>query len=121
MNLLSLALSIVLLQVYDRIVPNNAKETLVLLVAGVACALILETIIRLARTYVTGWAGACFEHYAGNAAMDSLLNADIASFEKEAAGVHLDRLSGVESMRDFYSSQVVLIFVDLPFSILFSS
>ena len=119
MNLLSLALPIVLLQVYDRIVPNNAKESLVLLVAGVACALILETIIRLARTYVTGWAGACFEHYAGNAAMDSLLNADIASFEKEAAGVHLDRLSGVESMRDFYSSQVVLIFVDLPFSILF--
>ena len=119
MNLLSLALPIVLLQVYDRIVPNNAKETLVLLVAGVACALILETIIRLARTYVTGWAGACFEHSAGNSALDALLNAEIASFEKEAAGVHLDRLSGVEAMRDFYSGQVVLIFVDLPFSILF--
>lgn len=119
MNVCSLALPIVLLQVYDRVVPNDAGHTLMLLVAGVGCALAFEAVVRFGRSYITGWAGACFEHNAGNAAVTNLLGADMASYEKEAAGVHLDRLRGLDALWDFYSSQVVLIFVDLPFAMLF--
>jgi hypothetical protein len=56
-NILALAMPLVLLQVYDRIIPNTAEGTLVLLVAGVATALFLEGCLRMGRSYVSGWMG----------------------------------------------------------------
>ncbi|MGB1027299.1 MAG: hypothetical protein ACPGYL_12140 [Rhodospirillaceae bacterium] len=54
LNVLSLALPLSLLQIYDRIVPNSSLETLALLVLGVLTALILEAVLRLTRSYATG-------------------------------------------------------------------
>ncbi|MEJ2121523.1 MAG: hypothetical protein P8Z76_12595 [Alphaproteobacteria bacterium] len=42
LNLLALVMPIVILQTYDRIVPNNSYETLLLLVVFVAGALVLD-------------------------------------------------------------------------------
>jgi ATP-binding cassette subfamily C protein LapB len=118
-NILSLALPVVLLQVYDRIIPNQATSTFALLVLGVGSALILDAILRLARAYITGWAGASFEHVAGCESVERLLDTDLASFERESSGVHLQRLAAVDTLRDFYGGQSMLILVDLPFAALF--
>jgi ABC-type bacteriocin/lantibiotic exporter with double-glycine peptidase domain len=48
-NLLGLALPLAILQVYDRIVPHGATATLTLLMTGIACALVLEAILRITR------------------------------------------------------------------------
>ncbi len=57
-TLLSLALPTMTLQVYDRILPNPGSGTLPVLVTGVCVAIILETVMRLGRAYMIGWAGA---------------------------------------------------------------
>ena len=57
-NVLSLALPIVLLQIYDRILPNEAIGTLSLLIFGLGVALILEALLRQGRSHLTSWAGA---------------------------------------------------------------
>src|SRR4249919_3253861 len=54
-NLLGLALPLGILQVYDRIVPHAAKSTLAYLVIGICCILVLETILRISRSYVIAW------------------------------------------------------------------
>ena len=54
-NLLGLALPLAILQVYDRIVPHVATATLTLLMAGIACALVLEAILRITRSHVIAW------------------------------------------------------------------
>lgn len=118
-NLLLLAFPLVVLQVYDRILPNQAYGTLMLLVFGVCVALVLDTILKTARAYVAGWAGAHFEHQIGIKSIEYLLYADIDKIESEAPGTHLDRLAGVDLVRDFYSSQASLLVVDLPFVIVF--
>ncbi|MCC8461476.1 MAG: hypothetical protein LN545_05780 [Candidatus Megaira endosymbiont of Carteria cerasiformis] len=56
-NLLSLALPIMVLQVYDRIMINHSVGTLTVLAIGVSLAIILEGILRIARAYTTSWAG----------------------------------------------------------------
>ncbi|MCK5069955.1 MAG: hypothetical protein KAR01_05420, partial [Desulfocapsa sp.] len=61
-NLLALAMPVMMLQTYDRILPSHGIGTLVLLISGVACAITLEIGLRLARSYLTGWSGAVFEH-----------------------------------------------------------
>ena len=54
-NVLSLALPVMLLQVYDRIIPNAASGTLALLVIGVGMALVLEAVFRVIRSYIGAW------------------------------------------------------------------
>jgi len=54
-NLLNLALPLAIVQVYDRIVPHSATETLVFLMIGVCCALMLEATLRVARSHVIAW------------------------------------------------------------------
>jgi ATP-binding cassette, subfamily C, bacterial LapB len=119
LNLLALALPIMILQVYDRIIPNNAKETLMLLIAGVGVALALEAFFRLARAYITAFNGAKFEHIAGCRAMNRTLGSELGEYESDATGVYLHRFNAIESLREFMSGSNILVFVDLPFAIIF--
>ena len=57
-NFLALALPLVILQVYDRILPNQATETLTLLVLGLVGVLILDTAMK-SRPRLHGWMGDC--------------------------------------------------------------
>lgn len=119
LNLLALALPIMILQVYDRIIPNSAADTLTLLVVGVGIALALEAFFRLARAYITAFNGAKFEHIAGCRAMFRTLGAKLSRYESEATGVYLHRFNAIESLRDFMSGSNLLVFIDLPFAVIF--
>lgn len=119
LNSLSLALPMVLLQVYDRIIPNVALNTLSFLIFGMLGVLVIDVILRTARSYLAGWLGAKFEHDMGCTAMAKLFRTELSELEKNSAGVHLDRLSAIDSVRDFYSSQAGLALVDLPFVLIF--
>lgn len=118
-NLFSLALPMVVLQVYDRIIPNQATSTLLLLVLGLFVVLILDSILKTARAHLAGWIGARFEHRIGMESVEKILQADPRAVEAEPPGRHLDRLAGVDLVRDFYSSQASIAIIDLPFVLLF--
>lgn len=118
-NILSLAMPLTLLQVYDRIIPNNASGTLAMLILGVASALLLEALLRLGRSWVSGWMGARFDHLAGCMAMERLLHSGVPDFERQGSGVHLERLNALGTLREFYAGQAILALVDLPFAVLF--
>ena len=119
LNVLSVALPVVILQTYDRVVPNEAMETLAMLIFGLAVVLVLDSALRAGRNYLTAWEAAQFEHKAGCRAVDRLLSANVGELEREAPGVHLDRLLAIETLRDFHSGQAKLLMVDLPFVTIF--
>jgi len=119
MNLLTLALPLVLLQVYDRILPNAALSTFALLVLGIGGALVLESLLKLGRSYITGWVSARFEHNAGVAALRRLLDAPLQEFERVGSGLHLERLGALNTVKDFYAGQALLSLLDLPFVVIF--
>ncbi|MGE4281772.1 MAG: ABC transporter transmembrane domain-containing protein, partial [Magnetospirillum sp.] len=119
LNVLGLALPMSLLQVYDRILPNHSTGTMVLLMTGVLGALILESILNFGRSYITGWVGARFEHKAGCSAINRLMTTGIDAFEKEGAGVHLERLNSLAQVREFYAGQALLTLLDLPFALIY--
>lgn len=118
-NLLSLGLPIVILQVYDRILPNQAYETLAVLILSLCVVLLLDGFFRSARSYLTGWTAARFEHMTACRMVDRLLGSPLAAFESNPPGVHLDRLQSVDQLREFYAGQARLIMIDLPFVVLF--
>ncbi len=118
-NLLALAMPLMMLQTYDRILPSHGIGTLVLLISGVTCAVVIEVGLRLARSYLTGWSGAVFEHKTACAAMSHLLNGDVQTFEKQGAGAYIQKMAAISRLRTFYSGQALMTMVDLPFVITF--
>jgi len=118
-NLLALAMPLTLLQVYDRIIPNSADGTLILLIVGVASALVMEALLRLGRSYVSGWMGARFDHLAGCSAIEKLLGVSIVDFEKIGSGMHLERVNALGPLKEFYAGQAILVLCDMPFAILY--
>ncbi len=118
-NVLALAMPLTLLQVYDRIIPNSADGTLILLITGVGAALILEAGLRQGRSYVSGWMGARFEHLAGVAAIERLLNVSIIDYERQGSGVHMERFNSLGPLKEFYAGQAILALCDIPFALLF--
>ncbi len=117
--MLGLALPIVILQVYDRILPYQATHTLTLLVVGLVVVLMMDGLLRVARGAITGWNAARFEHLASCRALDRLLAEPVGAFERVSPGAHLDRLSAINVLRDYHAGQARLLFLDLPFITLF--
>lgn len=118
-NILSLALPMVLLQVYDRLIPNQALNTLSILIVGLIIVLIMDALLRTARAYLVGWIGAKYEHETGCGAMKNIMHGNLSELESVASGEQLDRLNAIDSIRDFYGSQASLAIMDLPFVLLF--
>lgn len=115
LNLLSLALPIMTLQVYDRILPNPESGTLPILLVGVIFAILCETGLRLARAWMMGWNGAVYEHALSTAAMRRVLGADMARSQKTGVGEFLHRMSAISRLKDFESGYVAVTLADLAF------
>ncbi|CCH48893.1 ABC transporter transmembrane domain-containing protein [Pseudodesulfovibrio piezophilus] len=118
-NLLSLAVPIVLLQVYDRILPNSALSTAALLFLGAIVALVIEGIFRFMRTYILSLYGEFFEYSSALLAMRKLFECDLAQALNMGSGALKQRLADIASMREHYSGQTLLVMFDLPFTLLF--
>lgn len=117
-NLLSLAFPLFLLQVYDRIIPNNVISTLLLLMLGIMTAVLLDTALKIARSYTSMWSDAKLEHLLGCQTFEKLIRCKISDFEKKGTGFHLKRMQLLYQLRDFYSGQAIISIADIPFVIL---
>jgi ATP-binding cassette subfamily C protein LapB len=118
-NVLALGLPLVILQIYDRILPNRATDTLAMLLIGLVVVLLLDVSMKLARAYVVAWTAARYQYEIGVAAAERLLRAPSTVVEKQPPSVHLDRLNAIDALRDFYGGQSRLLLLDLPFVLLF--
>ena len=118
-NLLALTLPLVILQTYDRIIPNQSTDSLFLLVVGVCGALFLDAILRIARADLVGRAGTRFVHFMKCEAVGRLLNGRMQDIDRDEPGVHLERLTALDTLRDHHTGQVLVALVDLPFALIF--
>lgn len=118
-NILSLALPIMMLQVYDRIIPHQAYSTLLVLTAGVVVALACDGVLRTIRAWLTGWITSVQEHAASCTAVARLCHADMGAFNRQDTGTHLQNMTAISRLREFYSGQALTALVDLPFVVIF--
>lgn len=114
-NIVSLALPIMTLQVYDRILPNPGSGTMPVLIAGLCVAIILEAALRLCRAYIIGRSGASYEHLIACKAMHKMLNADLACLQNQSVGEYLQRMSAISKLRDFYNGYALITIAELVF------
>ncbi|MET0043781.1 MAG: ABC transporter transmembrane domain-containing protein, partial [Candidatus Thiodiazotropha sp. 6PLUC3] len=118
-NTLALAMPMVVLQVYDRIIPHQAFGTFMALMIGMLGVVVLEALLRIFRSAILAWNGARFEHRQSMDAMHRVLHTDTLAFNRETSGEYLNRLQSIEEINQFYSGQSMLLLMDFPFLILF--
>jgi len=118
-NILALALPLTLLQMYKRIIPNHSLSTLEVLIFGVVLAIILETLLRIIRSHIAEWLGARFEHIVSVEGLKHLMRVPLRVFMSEESGVFAEQLRAVSQVRDYYSGQVLMVILDLPFVLIY--
>lgn len=118
-SILSLALPVMTLQVYDRILPNPGSGTLPVLIVGVCVAVALEAMLRLSRAYILGWSGASYEHHLSCAAMNRILRSDLSRLTAIGIGENLNRMSAIGKLKDFHNGYAVATLSELAFVPLF--
>lgn len=114
-NLLGLALPLVVLQVYDRVLPNQAGETLFVLIAALAVVTVLDALLRIARAYLVGWTSVKHQMAISVEAVDRILHTPTQAIASERPSVHIDRLDSINALREFYGGNLHLLIIDLPF------
>lgn len=118
-NLLALAIPLVVLQTYDRLIPSGSRDTLAMMMVAIAVAIALDAGLRVGRAVLLSWSGMRFEHTQFMRVLEHLLHVDLAHFESRPRGAYLDQLHGLEQVREYYHGQSMLLLMDLPFVVLF--
>jgi ATP-binding cassette, subfamily C, bacterial LapB len=119
-NLLALGTSFFSMQVYDRVIPTQGLSTLVALSIGVFIAIVLEMILKIARSRI-------LDHASRN--MDISYSHDIFSrflqVRTDALPKSIGTLSGqlqsYGNVRAFISTAALYVLIDFPFSVIFLS
>ena len=118
-NVLALATSLFVMNVYDRVLPNNAEATLWVLATGVAIAIAFEAVARTLRGYLLDVVGRKVDLLLASQlfrqAMGMRMEARPAS-----AGAFASNLREFEALRDFFTSATLTTLTDLPFVFLFT-
>ncbi len=117
-NILGIGLPILILQVYDRVIPNQSLNTLLLLALGFVGILGLEFLLRLGRAYTLGWAATQFQMTVGQLAIKRLLTAPLEIVGQDRTQTQLDRLTSISRLADFFGGPNSLLIIDLPFVII---
>jgi ATP-binding cassette subfamily C protein LapB len=117
-NVIALAMPLFSMNVYDRVVPNRAIETLWVLALGVLLMIGVDMMLRSLRGYFIDLASARIDMELSAKIMERVLGVRMES-RPGAVGAFSSNLRSFESVRDFITSASVTAFIDLPFAFLF--
>lgn len=117
-NLFALAMPLFSMNVYDRVVPNNAVETLWVLAIGISLVLIFNFVLSTARAYVVDSASKRVDVQLSAQIMERVLDLRMDA-RPASVGSFAANLRSFESVRDFIASASLTTLVDLPFVLLF--
>jgi ATP-binding cassette subfamily C protein LapB len=117
-NVFALALPMFTMNVYDRVVPNQAVETLWMLAIGLAIILAADFGLRIMRGYFVDLAGKRVDVDLSTRIMEHVLGIRLEN-RPVSVGSFASNLRSFEVVRDFITSATVTALIDLPFALLF--
>ena len=117
-NIFVICVPLFTMNVYDRVLPNKAIDTLWILLIGIVFVLIFDFILKLMRAYFIEQAGKRADIRMSSKIFDQLLNIKLDS-KPSSTGMFVSRLQSFESVREFFTTATITAFVDLPFVLFF--
>ncbi|NHM20574.1 type I secretion system permease/ATPase [Tritonibacter mobilis] len=117
-NLLAVATALFSMQVYDRVVPNQAFDTLWILASGVGIAIVLEFVLRLMRASLVDVSGRDLDLTLSARLFEKVANMRLAQ-QPSSTGAFASQVRDFATVREFFTSGTVTALCDLPFVLVF--
>ena len=117
-NLFALGSSLFVMNVYDRVVPNNATETLWVLSVGVLIVYVFDFILKNMRAHFLDHAGRKADIKVSARLFEQMLGMTMEA-RPSSAGVMASHMREFETLRDFFTSATMAALIDLPFIFFF--
>jgi len=117
-NLFVMATPIFTLNVYDRVVPNNAMDTLWVFATGIVAIYIFDIVLKFFRSYFLENAAKKSDVIMSSMIYEHVLNLKLAS-KPSSVGSFASNLKDFDSIRGFFTSSSIATIIDLPFTLIF--
>ena len=117
-NVFALAIPLFSMNVYDRVVPNYAVDTLWVLAISVILLLGLDMLLRLMRGHFVDLASSRIDIQLSSLLMERVLGLKMES-KPPSVGAFASTMKSFETVRDFIASATVSTLIDIPFALLF--
>jgi len=117
-NLLAIGSALFAMQVYDRVVPNSAFDTLWILASGVALAIIFEAGLRYMRGHLLDTMGKILDLTLSTQLFARVLQTRLSA-RPASLGAFTSQIREFEGVREFFTSSSAAIASDLPFTLIF--
>ena len=117
-NLLAVSVALFSMQVYDRVIPYQSEPTLWVLALGVLLAVVLEGVLKMARSGLMDTTGKKIELAVQQRLMARLLGMKMGPQERRPSETFA-AMRDFGSVREFFTSATVGTMADLPFLIVF--
>lgn len=117
-NMFALAMPLFTMNVYDRVLPNRATETLWVMAIGIALIVIGDLILRTVRGYFLDWASTRIDIKLTARIMEQVLGIRLEQ-RPNSVGSFASNLRSFETVRDFITSATITTMIDIPFGLIF--
>jgi len=118
-NLLALVSSLFVMAVYDKVIGNNAPDTLYYLAIGAVMAIFFESILRYLRARSLAFFGVRVDAIITQSIFERLLYLPPRIVESSSIPAQIARLKDFDSVRNFFSGPVGINLVEIPFTLIF--
>jgi len=118
LNIFALLTPLFVRNVYDRVVPNAAFDTLYVLSSGIILVYLFDVLFRFLRTYLLEIAGKKSDIIISSKLFEHILNMKL-SHKFKSVGAFASNIKEFDTLRNFLSSATLTMLIDLPFTILF--
>ena len=116
-NLIALCSPLFVMNVYDRVVPNQATATLWVLAIGITIAYVFDLILKILRSVCRDIAGKKTDLIVSAALFERLLGMKM-KLRPPRVGSFAQNFQDYQSLRDFLSSLTLTALIDFPFTLL---
>ena len=117
-NLFVLASPLFTMNVYDRVIPNNATETLMVFALGVVFVYLLDGFLKYFRTRMLEVAAKKSDVIMSSIIFEKVLDMKIAMHPK-SVGSFASNIRDFDAIRSFLTNATMSVLVDMPFAVLF--
>ncbi|MDY0195894.1 MAG: hypothetical protein RBR33_07525, partial [Sulfurovaceae bacterium] len=117
-NFLALGTSFYSMQVYDRVIPTHGMSTLVALSIGVFIAILLEMILKVARSTILDHSSVAMDKSYSHNIFDRFLKIRLDSLP-QSIGTLSAQLQSYIAIRTFISTAALYFVIDFPFTLFF--
>lgn len=117
-NVFGLAVPLFSMNIYDRVVPNYAIETMWVLASGVAIAFLFDLLMKTLRSYFIDAAAREIDMRLSASIFQQILGIQMAA-RPNSVGAFANSVQSFEIFRDFITSSSVTVLVDVPFIFLY--